>query len=157
MTAPLTARADVATDAPERYAKQLVAHLGRRVEFSTEGGRSTARFGAFVLFLAAAITDWFDGYLARTRKQETDLGRIKPGMEVAIRIDTPGTPLFKGRIGFISPPAEFTPKNVQTRDERVKLVYKVKIALENADGLFKPGMPAEVRLDPAPAEAAARP
>jgi HlyD family secretion protein len=45
--------------------------------------------------------------------------------------------------------AEFTPKNVQTRDERVKLVYKIKIALENEDGMFKPGMPAEARLDAA--------
>ena len=46
MTAALTARADVVTDAPERYAKQLVAHLGHRVEFTTDGGRSTAQFGA---------------------------------------------------------------------------------------------------------------
>jgi HlyD family secretion protein len=42
--------------------------------------------------------------------------------------------------------AEFTPKNVQTKDERVKLVYKVKITLDNADGVFKPGMPAEADL-----------
>jgi HlyD family secretion protein len=46
---------------------------------------------------------------------------------------------------------------VQTRDELVKLVYKVKIALDNPDGLFKPGMPAEARLAPAPAQAAAQP
>ena len=46
MTDALTARADVATDAPERYAKQLVSHLGRRVEFTTEGDRSTAQIGA---------------------------------------------------------------------------------------------------------------
>jgi len=42
--------------------------------------------------------------------------------------------------------AEFTPKNVQTREERERLVYRVKIGLENADGLFKPGMPAEAVL-----------
>jgi HlyD family secretion protein len=42
--------------------------------------------------------------------------------------------------------AEFTPRNVQTRDERVKLVYKVKVGLDNRDGLFKPGMPAEARF-----------
>jgi hypothetical protein len=46
VTDALTARADVVTDAPERYAKQLVSHLGRRVEFTTAGDRSTARFGA---------------------------------------------------------------------------------------------------------------
>lgn len=52
---------------------------------------------------------------------------------------------------FIASKAEFTPKNVQTRDKRVKLVYKVKIGLENQDGMFKPGMPAEARLQPAAA------
>src|SRR5215216_3734678 len=41
----LTSRADVATDAPDRYAKQLVAHLGRKISFTTEGGTSTATFG----------------------------------------------------------------------------------------------------------------
>ena len=49
----------------------------------------------------------------------------------------------RGTITFIASQAEFTPKNVQTRDERVKLVYKVKVGLDNKDGLFKPGMPAE--------------
>jgi hypothetical protein len=46
MTSPMTARADVVTDAPDRYAKQLLSHLGRRVEFTTEGNTSTAGFGA---------------------------------------------------------------------------------------------------------------
>ena len=45
MSAPLTARADVRTEAPERYAKQLVSHLGHRVEFTTEGTTSTATIG----------------------------------------------------------------------------------------------------------------
>ena len=52
----------------------------------------------------------------------------------------------RGRITVVASQAEFTPKNVQTRDERVKLVFKVKITLDNADGLFKPGMPAEAVL-----------
>ena len=47
---------------------------------------------------------------------------------------------------FVASEAEFTPKNVQTRDERVKLVYRVKIGLDNKDGLFKPGMPAEATV-----------
>ena len=46
MSAPLTARADVRTEAPQRYAKQLVAHLGYRVEFTTEGATSTAQIGS---------------------------------------------------------------------------------------------------------------
>ena len=52
---------------------------------------------------------------------------------------TDGGQRRRGKITFIASQAEFTPKNAQTRDERVKLVYKVKIGLENADGLFKPG------------------
>ena len=56
-----------------------------------------------------------------------------------------------GHVTYISSQAEFTPKNVQTRDERVKLVYKVKVGLDNRDGLFKPGMPAEARFDQASA------
>ncbi len=54
----------------------------------------------------------------------------------------------QGRISFISPVAEFTPKNVQTPDERAKLVFRVKIALPNPDGTFKPGMPADATFTP---------
>ncbi len=72
---------------------------------------------------------------------EPDLPRVKLGGKADVRTDDGQARV--GTVSFVSPEAEFTPKNVQTRDERVKLVYKVKIALENADGLFKPGMPAE--------------
>jgi HlyD family secretion protein len=73
-----------------------------------------------------------------------DLARIRLGQEAEVRTDD--GQVRKGRITFIASQAEFTPKNVQTRDERVKLVYRVKIGLDNADGLFKPGMPAEAIL-----------
>jgi HlyD family secretion protein len=73
-----------------------------------------------------------------------DLGRIRLGQEAEVVTDDGQT--RKGTLTFIASQAEFTPKNVQTRDERVKLVYKVKVGLENEDGLFKPGMPAEARL-----------
>src|SRR6185295_6795265 len=74
-----------------------------------------------------------------------DLGRIRLGQEARVATDDGQT--RKGKVNFIASQAEFTPKNVQTRDERVKLVYEVKIALDNRDGLFKPGMPAEVQVD----------
>lgn len=77
---------------------------------------------------------------------ETDLGRIRIGQEAEVVTD--GGQSRKGRVTFIASKAEFTPKNVQTKDERVKLVYKVKVGLDNGDGLFKPGMPAEARLVP---------
>ncbi len=75
---------------------------------------------------------------------EPQLARIHLGQSVEVVSDSGQT--RSGKISFISSDAEFTPRNVQTRDERVKLVFKVKVALENADELWKPGMPAEARL-----------
>ena len=51
-----------------------------------------------------------------------------------------------GRVTFISPRAEFTPRNVQTAAERAKLVYRIKVSVDNRDGILKPGMPVEVEL-----------
>lgn len=77
---------------------------------------------------------------------EPDLGRVRIGQSAVVTTDDGQS--RPGRVSFIASQAEFTPKNVQTRDERVKLVYRLKITLDNADGLFKPGMPAEARLEP---------
>jgi len=73
-----------------------------------------------------------------------DLDEVRVGGEAVVRTD--GGAERTGRITFVADRAEFTPKNVQTREERERLVYRVKIGLENADGLFKPGMPAEAVL-----------
>ena len=89
------------------------------------------------------ITDLKDAWL-NVYVGEPDLGRIRLGQEAQVRTDDGQS--RTGKITFISSKAEFTPKNVQTRDERVKLVYKVKVGLPNQDGLFKPGMPAEARI-----------
>jgi HlyD family secretion protein len=89
------------------------------------------------------ITDLKDAWL-NVYVGEPDLGRIRLGQQAEVRTDDGQS--RAGKITFISSKAEFTPKNVQTRDERVKLVYKVKVALPNQDGLFKPGMPAEARI-----------
>lgn len=77
---------------------------------------------------------------------DLDLARIRLGQEATVTTD--GGQTRKGRITYIASKAEFTPKNVQTRDERVKLVYRVKVGLDNADLFFKPGMPAEATLEP---------
>jgi HlyD family secretion protein len=82
---------------------------------------------------------WLTVYVA-----EPDLARLRLGQEVEVRTDDGQT--RRGKITFVASRAEFTPKNVQTRDERVKLVFKVKVGLDNKDGLFKPGMPAEARI-----------
>ncbi len=75
---------------------------------------------------------------------EKELGLIKLNDTVDVKIDSHPDKVFKGKIIFISPKSEFTPKNVQTKDERVKLVYAVKLKVDNSDGIFKPGMPADV-------------
>ena len=57
-----------------------------------------------------------------------------------------GGPGVKGAISAIAEHAEFTPRNVQTADDRSKLVYRVKVAVDNANGTFKAGMPVEAEL-----------
>jgi HlyD family secretion protein len=79
---------------------------------------------------------------------EPDLSRITLGQEVTVRIDGPPPSEFPGMITFIAEEAEFTPKNIQTRDERVKLVFGVKVAVDNPLGILKPGMPADAVLVP---------
>ena len=81
---------------------------------------------------------------------EKELGRVRLGDAAEIKIDAfPDRP-FEGRITYISPEAEFTPKNVQTKEDRVKLVFGVKVEIENRDGLLKPGLPADAVLRVAP-------
>jgi HlyD family secretion protein len=93
--------------------------------------------------VVAVVTDLDHAWLTAW-VPEPDLGRLQLGQ--AADVVTDGGERRTGRVTFLASQAEFTPRNVQTRDERVKLVYKVKITLDNGDGLFKPGMPAEARL-----------
>jgi HlyD family secretion protein len=79
---------------------------------------------------------------------DVDLPGIRVGQIARVHTDAKGDPGREGRVSYISPTAEFTPRNVQTRDERAKLVYRVKIQLDNRDGAFKPGMPADAVLLP---------
>jgi HlyD family secretion protein len=74
---------------------------------------------------------------------------LKPGQELQAFLPEAGDKPRRARVAFIRPEAEFTPKNVQTREERTRLVFGVKVALDNADQALKPGMPVEVRLPPA--------
>ncbi len=74
---------------------------------------------------------------------ETEIGRVKPGQRVDVKIDTFPDKIYPGRVAFISPEGEFTPKIIQTRKERVTLVYLVKIKIPNPDFELKSGMPAD--------------
>jgi HlyD family secretion protein len=82
---------------------------------------------------------------------EKVLGRIKLGDAAEVKIDAFPEKAFTGKITYISPEAEFTPKNVQTKEDRVKLVFGVKVEIENREGLLKPGLPADavIRVGPA--------
>ena len=77
---------------------------------------------------------------------ETEIGKVKPGQIVEVRIDTFPDKSYKGKVSFISPEGEFTPKMIQTHKERVKLVYLVKVAIPNPGLELKPGMPADAWL-----------
>ncbi len=78
---------------------------------------------------------------------ETDLGRIYPGMKAEITTDSFPGKIYRGWIGYISPTAEFTPKNVETPDLRAQLVYQVRIYACAADRQLRLGMPATVTID----------
>jgi HlyD family secretion protein len=91
---------------------------------------------------------WLRGYIS-----ETDLGRIRWGTPATITTDTYPGKQYRGRVSFISSEAEFTPKSVETHKERVTLVYRIKIEVENPNNELKPGMPADAVIGP-PASAA---
>jgi HlyD family secretion protein len=81
---------------------------------------------------------------------EKELGRVRLGDAAEVIIDAFPDKLFSGKVTYISPEAEFTPKNVQTKEDRVKLVFGVKVEIENKQGLLKPGLPADavIRVGP---------
>jgi len=97
--------------------------------------------GTPVVTVADLRQIWLRAYI-----NEPDLGRVKVGQAVRVFTDTYPDKAYRGRITFISSTAEFTPKNVQTSQERVKLVYRIKIAVDNPDMQLKPGMPADAEI-----------
>ncbi len=77
------------------------------------------------------------------------IGTVQYGQPVTVRVDTWPDRTFEGRVTYIAPEAEFTPRNVQTKEDRTRLVFRIKVTLPNPDGLLKPGMPADATLQPA--------
>ena len=82
----------------------------------------------------------------RTYVSERDLGLISPDMTVTVITDSGPDRPYSGKIGFISPTAEFTPKTVETRELRTDLVYRLRIVVDNPDGGLRQGMPVTVRV-----------
>jgi HlyD family secretion protein len=77
---------------------------------------------------------------------EPDIGKVRIGQKALVVTDAYPKRQFPGTLRYIASEAEFTPKNVQTREERIKLVYEAKVYLSNEEGILKPGMPADVTL-----------
>lgn len=77
---------------------------------------------------------------------EKDIGKIQLGQEVAISVDSYPDQKFKGRVIYISEKAEFTPKAIQTKEERTTQVFGVKIKIPNPEMKLKPGMPADAQF-----------
>jgi membrane fusion protein YbhG len=104
---------------------------------SAEAGE-VVQAGAPIFTIADLRDVWLTGYVG-----ERDLGKVKLGQEATIQTDSYPGKGYPGRVTFISEESEFTPKHIQTKEERVKRVYRVKITAANEGLELKPGMPAE--------------
>jgi HlyD family secretion protein len=96
--------------------------------------------GTSVLTVGDMAHPWLRGYI-----NETDKPRVKIGAKARVTTDSPDK-VYWGRVGFIADEAEFTPKQIQTQQERVKLVYRIKIDLDNPKGELKANMPADAEI-----------
>jgi len=98
--------------------------------------------GTVVLTLTLDHPVWVRAYVS-----EPDLGKIRPGMKAAVRNDSESKE-YEGRIGFISPAAEFTPKTVETASLRTDLVYRLRIVVDRPGENLRQGMPVTVTIRP---------
>jgi HlyD family secretion protein len=98
--------------------------------------------GTPVITIADLDHIWLRAYV-----NETDISRVRLGQEVTVTTDTYPDKRYRGRLSFIAAKAEFTPKSVETHAERVTLVYRVKIDIDNPTHELVPGMPADARIE----------
>lgn len=97
--------------------------------------------GTAVVTMANLDQVWLRAYV-----EEADLGRVKVGQKACVTTDSFPGKRYEGRVAFIASEAEFTPKAVETRKERTKLVYRIKIDIANPAMELKPGMPADAEI-----------
>jgi len=98
--------------------------------------------GQAVFKVAELTRPWVRAYLS-----EVDLARVRLGDKVSVTVDGLPGKSFPGTLSFIAAKAEFTPKTVETRELRVDLVYRIKVQLEDSEGVLKLGMPADVAFE----------
>jgi HlyD family secretion protein len=106
----------------------------------SEPGETVAA-GMPVLKLGDIANPWIKVYVKEDR-----IGQVKLGQRAEVTTDSYPRKTYEGSVIYISSEAEFTPKNVQTQEERVKLVFGVKVKVTNVNDELKPGMPADVRI-----------
>ena len=107
---------------------------------NSEAGETVAA-GAAVYTLGDLENPWIRVYV-----KEDKLGLVKLGQKAEVMTDSFPKKTYLGIVTMISSEAEFTPKNVQTQEERVKLVFALKVSVKNENGELKPGMPADVKI-----------
>ncbi len=108
---------------------------------SAEQGE-VVQIGATVFTAIDLQNIWLTAYI-----NETDLAKVKLDQKAWVKTDTYPDKKYEGRISFVSSEAEFTPKYIQTTRERVKLVYRIKIRVDNSSLELKPGMPGDGYID----------
>jgi len=128
------------TDIQLNYSRLLAPYSGIITSRNVEPGEVVTS-GREVLSMADLSTVDLKIFV-----DETEIGKVKPGQDVDVKIDTFTDKVFKGKVTFISPEGEFTPKIIQTKKERVKLVYLVKVSIPNPNLELKTGMPADAWL-----------
>ncbi len=97
--------------------------------------------GTSVVTIGDIDHPWLRGYV-----NETDLAKVKLGSKARVTTDSYPGKVYEGRVIFIASEAEFTPKQIQTQQERVKLVYRVKIEVDNPRHELKSNMPADAEI-----------
>lgn len=101
----------------------------------------TVGAGTMVITIGDLGNPWVKVYV-----KEDELGTVKLGQKADVVVDSFPNKRYEGIVTYISSDAEFTPKNVQTKEERVKLVFGVKVSVKNQNNELKPGMPADVKV-----------
>lgn len=107
---------------------------------NAEAGETVSQ-GMPVYTIGDLESPWIKVYV-----KEDKLGFVKLGQKAEIKTDSYKGKVYEGVVTYISSEAEFTPKNVQTQEERVKLVFGVKVSVRNINNELKPGMPADVKI-----------
>jgi len=124
--------------ATQREKTEILSPAEALVTESLVHSGETVLPGATLFRLAQLDTVYLTVYVA-----EKDLGLVRLGQSVAITVDSFPERVFEGKVVHIATEAEFTPKNVQTKEERVNMVFAVKVEVPNPDHALKPGMPAD--------------